>query len=46
MAYTLSAAFDTVAADVLLPKLERLGFMGKALTWFAGYMSGGQQCVV
>jgi hypothetical protein len=46
MAYDLSAAFDTVAANVLLPKLERLVFKGKALTWFAGHMSGGQQCVV
>jgi hypothetical protein len=46
MAYDLSAAFDTVAADVLLPKLEALGFRGKSLKWFSEYMSNGSQCIV
>jgi hypothetical protein len=42
----LSAAFDTVAADKLIPKLERIGVRGSALTWFADYLRGGSQCVV
>jgi hypothetical protein len=46
IAYDLSAAFDTVAADKLIPKLERIGVLGSALTWFADYLRGGSQCVV
>jgi hypothetical protein len=41
IAYDLSAAFDTV-----IPKLERIGVRGSALTWFADYLRGGSQCVV
>jgi hypothetical protein len=45
-AYDLSAAFDTVAADKLIPKLERIGVRGRALAWFVDYMRGGKQSVV
>jgi hypothetical protein len=46
IAYDLSAAFDTVAADRLLPKLERIGVKGTALAWFTDYLCGGRQSVV
>jgi hypothetical protein len=46
MSYDLSAAFDTVGAAELLPKLVALGITGKALDWFGSYLSGGFQCVV
>jgi hypothetical protein len=46
MAFDLSAAFDTVAADQLVPTLHALGIMGRELRWFLDYMSGGKQCVV
>jgi retron-type reverse transcriptase len=39
IAMDLSAAFDTIAADKLLPKLERLGIRGLPLSWFTGYMT-------
>jgi hypothetical protein len=46
MGYDLSSAFDTVAKESLLPKLEATGISGRQLDWFASYMSSGQQCVV
>jgi hypothetical protein len=44
--YNLSSAFDTVAKESLLPKLEATSISGRQLDWFSSYMSGGQQCVV
>jgi hypothetical protein len=46
MAFDLSAAFDTVAAEQLAPTLRTLGITGRELRWFLCYMSGGKQCVV
>jgi hypothetical protein len=46
MAFDLSAAFDTVAADQLVPTLQALGVKGRELRWFICYMTGGRQSVV
>jgi hypothetical protein len=46
LAFDLSAAFNTVAAEQLAPTLRRLGITGRELKWFLCYMSGGKQCVV
>jgi hypothetical protein len=46
MAFDLSAAFDTLAAEQLAPTLRALGITGRELRWFLDYMSGGRQCVV
>ena len=40
----LSAAFDTVNHDTMLCRLEySVGIQGKALSWFASYLSGRTQ---
>ena len=40
----LSASFDTVNHDTMLRRLEySLGIQGKALSWFAAYLSGRTQ---
>jgi hypothetical protein len=45
MAFDLSAAFDTVAAEQLFPKLQLLGLSGRALVWFKSYLTGDSQQV-
>jgi hypothetical protein len=46
MAFNLSTAFDTVAAEQLSPTLQALGVTGRELRWFLCYMTGGRQSVV
>jgi hypothetical protein len=43
MAFDLSAAFDTVAADQLVPTLRALGVTGQELRWFICYMTGADR---
>jgi hypothetical protein len=45
LGFDLSSAFDTVNAKLLLPKLERPGIAGRALSWHKSYLTGGRQCV-
>ena len=40
-----SKAFDTVQHDLLLSKLEKLGFRGCAFSWFQSYLSNRYQYV-
>jgi hypothetical protein len=46
MAFDLSAAFDTVAVEQLVPTLRAMGISGRELRWFVCYMTGGRQSVV
>lgn len=36
----MSAAFDTILQSILLDRLESIGIMGTALTWFHSYLTG------
>jgi hypothetical protein len=45
LAFDLTAAFDTISSAQLLPKLEKMGVLGKQLDWFQDYLSGGRQMV-
>ena len=39
----LKKAFDTVAHDILLTKLDSYGFQGDSLNWFKPYLDNRQQ---
>ena len=41
----MSKAFDSIRHDILLSKLQSLGFSQSALDWFLSYLSDRQQCV-
>ena len=41
----LSSAFDTIDHDILIHRLESLGFRGSALAWFVSYLTGRTQAV-
>jgi hypothetical protein len=45
MAFNLSTAFDTVAAEQLRQKLQSPGVSRRALPWFKSYLTGGRQQV-
>ena len=45
MMLDLSAAFDLVNHDLLIKKLEFMGFQRDILLWFQNYLSERQQCV-
>jgi exonuclease III len=45
LAFDLSAAFDLVSAQDLLPKLKAVGVQANARRWFASYLAGGHQRV-
>jgi hypothetical protein len=44
--FNLSAAFDTVSREDLLPKMSAMGIGGKALQWFRCYLTNAKQRVV
>jgi hypothetical protein len=44
--FDLSAAFDSVAREDLLPKMSAVGIGGKALRWFRCYLTNVKQRVV
>ena len=41
----LSKAFDTVNREILVKKMERLGFRGMIFNWFTDYLSDRKMCV-
>ena len=41
-----SKAFDTICHDILLKKIERMGFRGPILDWLTSYLSNRNQFVV
>ena len=45
-AYDFSSAFDTVAPDKLLARLDSLGMDREAKDWFKSYLTGGKQAVI
>jgi hypothetical protein len=44
--FDLSAAFDTIGREDLLPKMSAMGIGGKALKWFCCYLTDAKQRVV
>jgi hypothetical protein len=44
--FDLSAAFNTVGREGLLPKMSAMGIRGKALRWFRCYLTNAKQHVV
>jgi hypothetical protein len=44
--FDLSAAFDTVGREDLLPKMEAMGIGGRNLKWFRCYLTDARQRVV
>jgi hypothetical protein len=44
--FDLSAAFDTVGREDLLPKMEAMGIGGRSLNWFRWYLTEARQRVV
>jgi hypothetical protein len=44
--FDLSAAFDTVGREDLLPKMSAMGIGGKAFRWFCCYLTNAKQRVV
>ncbi len=43
--FDLNAAFDTISHSILMDRLESIGIMGMALTWFRSYLTGRTQFV-
>jgi hypothetical protein len=44
--FDLSAAFDTIGREDLLPKMEAMGIRRRNLSWFRSYLTDARQCVV
>jgi hypothetical protein len=40
--FDLSAAFDTVGREDLLPKMAAMGIRGRSLKWFRCYLTGAR----